>query len=324
MEKAYFQKLKSDIDIARSYMKAGEDGQARAVLESIVDVDGAVLLLYRNLGELWADLASKLEDLRKDLRDLGDRMELYHDELNEKIDEINNYIMALIRDLDERKQDKLIPGYGISIEDNVISTITTPVSYTTQQFSYNLLTDIGPDDLDDEIASDSYGFYIRNVRFYDNAKLRNTPAAITLREAAIGTDAMSAYLQPIKGFMQTNKIKGVELLSRTSVVFVGAERYIYEVTNNAAIYNRPAVGSINTGATSGGIYLHTEPLKETFVDCSKFAGTRYYIFKRLSFNLIPETDMTASINMKTFANDYLFAIPRFDEVTWSEHQIIEE
>ena len=113
MEKAYFQKLKSDIDIARSYIAAGAVDQARAVLESIVDVDGAVLLLYRNLGELWADLQARIEDLKKELQDLDGKTDKYHDELNEKIDEVNNYLMALIRELQEKQHLHIAASYNI-------------------------------------------------------------------------------------------------------------------------------------------------------------------------------------------------------------------
>lgn len=122
MEKAYFQKLKSDIDIARSYIAAGAVDQARAVLESIVDVDGAVLLLYRNLGECWADLSVKLEELKKALQDLDGKTDKYHDELNEKIDEINNYLMALIREITDLL-DRLPyakPDYPVVYTGNII------------------------------------------------------------------------------------------------------------------------------------------------------------------------------------------------------------
>lgn len=102
VEAVYFQKLKSDIDIAKSYIAAGATDEARAVLENIVDVDGAVLLLYRNIGECWAELANAIEKTKKELDALRDQQEQYHDELNEKIDEINNYIIRLINALDER------------------------------------------------------------------------------------------------------------------------------------------------------------------------------------------------------------------------------
>ena len=156
VEAVYFQKLKSDIDIAKSYIAAGATDEARAVLENLVDVDGAVLLLYRNIGECWAELANAIEKTKKELDALRDQQEQYHDELNEKIDEINNYIIRLINALDERltaaeadiddlqermlaaesdiddleanKQDKLTAGFGIEINaNNEISVDTDDV-----------------------------------------------------------------------------------------------------------------------------------------------------------------------------------------------------
>lgn len=102
MEAVYFQKLKSDIDIAKSYITRGAVDEAKALLENAVDVDGAVLLLYRNIGELWSELADQIEQTRKALDALEKKMNDYHDELNEKIDEINNYIIRLINALEAR------------------------------------------------------------------------------------------------------------------------------------------------------------------------------------------------------------------------------
>lgn len=135
MEAVYFQKLKSDIDIAKSLMNAGNTEEARAMLENAVDVDGAVLLLYRNLGELWGELGAKIEDTKKELEKLDNRVGDNLRELNEKIDDVNNTIIRLIRALEERvkaledcceevreelenKQDKLTPGIGIEIDEN--------------------------------------------------------------------------------------------------------------------------------------------------------------------------------------------------------------
>lgn len=104
IERIYFEKLKSNIDILKSYIEAGATGEALELLKNSVDVDGAVLLLYRNLGEAWAELADLIQKTQKDLKDLADKTEAYHDELNERIDEVNNYLMALIRELDARLQ----------------------------------------------------------------------------------------------------------------------------------------------------------------------------------------------------------------------------
>lgn len=104
IERIYFEKLKSNIDILKSYIEAGATGEALELLKNSVDVDGAVLLLYRNLGEAWAELADLIQKTQKDLKDLAEKTEAYHDELNERIDDVNNYLMMLIRELDARLQ----------------------------------------------------------------------------------------------------------------------------------------------------------------------------------------------------------------------------
>ena len=104
IERIYFEKLKSNIDILKSYIEAGATGEALELLKNSVNVDGAVLLLYRNLGEAWAELADLIQKTQKELKDLAEKTEAYHDELNERIDDVNNYLMMLIRELDARLQ----------------------------------------------------------------------------------------------------------------------------------------------------------------------------------------------------------------------------
>lgn len=101
-EKVYFEKLRSNIDIAKSYIQRGATDEVMALLQNAVDADGAIMLCYRNLGEVWADLAAQLEKTQKALEDLKTALEEYHDDLNKKIDEINNYLVRLINALDER------------------------------------------------------------------------------------------------------------------------------------------------------------------------------------------------------------------------------
>lgn len=102
LERVYFEKLKSMISILKSFLDNETDEKTRAILANEIDDNGAILLLYRNLGEAWAELADLIQKLRNDLNDLNEKEEAYHDELNERIDEVNNYLMALIRALEER------------------------------------------------------------------------------------------------------------------------------------------------------------------------------------------------------------------------------
>ena len=102
MEAVYFQKLKSDIDIAKSLMNDGNTEEARALLENAVDVNGAVLLLYRNLGDVWGELGSQIQKTNEALKELKETTEDYHKELNEKIDDVNNTIIRLLNALEDR------------------------------------------------------------------------------------------------------------------------------------------------------------------------------------------------------------------------------
>ena len=102
LERVYFEKLKSMISILKSFLDNETDEKTRAILANEIDDNGAILLLYRNLGEAWAELADLIQKLRNDLNDLDEKEEAYHDELNERIDEVNNYLMALIRALEAR------------------------------------------------------------------------------------------------------------------------------------------------------------------------------------------------------------------------------
>lgn len=102
LERVYFEKLKSMISILKSFLDNETDEKTRAILANEIDDNGAILLLYRNLGEAWAELADLIQKLRNDLTALDEKEEAYHDELNERIDEVNNYLMALIRALEAR------------------------------------------------------------------------------------------------------------------------------------------------------------------------------------------------------------------------------
>lgn len=141
MEEIYFQTLKEEINRVKALMASGNTEQAKILIENAVNVDGAVLLLYRNLGELWGELGAKIEEVKKELEKLDSRVNDYHTELNEKIDDVNNTIIRLINALEERvqaleecceevqealanKQDKLTAGDNITIDENNVISAT--------------------------------------------------------------------------------------------------------------------------------------------------------------------------------------------------------
>lgn len=149
MEAIYFQTLKEEINRVKALMASGNTEQAKTLLENAVNVDGAVLLLYRNLGELWGELGAKIEEVKKELEKLDSRVDDYHRELNEKIDDVNNTIIRLINALEERvqaleeccedvqealanKQDKLIAGDGIGINNENVIRVNNNDIFTSE------------------------------------------------------------------------------------------------------------------------------------------------------------------------------------------------
>lgn len=102
LEQIYFQNIKSTIDVLKSWKGNTEDGKTADIIDAVITCDNAVLLLYKNIGECWNELTAQIQKEMKDLADLKQQVENYHDELNEKIDDVNNYIMAIIREIEGR------------------------------------------------------------------------------------------------------------------------------------------------------------------------------------------------------------------------------
>lgn len=102
MERVYFERLKSMIDILKPYLNTETDEKLKSILENSIDDNGAILLLYRNLGECWAELSDLIKKADEKIDSLNDKADKYHDELNERIDEVNNYIMGILREIEAR------------------------------------------------------------------------------------------------------------------------------------------------------------------------------------------------------------------------------
>ena len=102
MERVYFERLKSMIDILKPYLNTETDEKIKSIIENSIDDNGAILLLYRNLGECWAELSELIKKADEKIDSLNDKADKYHDELNERIDEVNNYIMGILREIEAR------------------------------------------------------------------------------------------------------------------------------------------------------------------------------------------------------------------------------
>lgn len=103
VEAVYFAKLR---DMMRKLEVMKETGnkpeELETVIDSCIEANGAILLLYKNLGEAWNDCVSLIQEQGKKLEELKESVESYDDELNSKIDDINNYLNSQIGFLDAR------------------------------------------------------------------------------------------------------------------------------------------------------------------------------------------------------------------------------
>lgn len=103
VEAVYFAKLR---DMIRKLEVMKETGNKPEELDTLIDscieANGAILILYKNLGEAWNDCVSLIQEQGKKLEDLKESVESYDEELNSKIDDINNYLNSQIGFLDAR------------------------------------------------------------------------------------------------------------------------------------------------------------------------------------------------------------------------------
>lgn len=92
IEKIYFQRVKDDAQILGSWKNDPRRYSREEIVRVAKDACDSVLMLYRLLGECWNDALNQIEKLSAELEALAGKAEAYHDELNEKIDEVNNYL----------------------------------------------------------------------------------------------------------------------------------------------------------------------------------------------------------------------------------------
>ena len=92
IEKIYFQRVKDDAQILGSWKNDPRRYSREEIVRVAKDACDSVLMLYRLLGECWNDALNQIEKISAELEALAGKAEAYHDELNEKIDEVNNYL----------------------------------------------------------------------------------------------------------------------------------------------------------------------------------------------------------------------------------------
>lgn len=100
IEKIYFQRVKDDAQILGSWKNDPRRYSREEIIRVAKDACDSILMLYRLIGESWNDALNQIEKLSAELDALAAKTDAYHDELNEKIDEVNNYLNTQIKDIE--------------------------------------------------------------------------------------------------------------------------------------------------------------------------------------------------------------------------------
>ena len=120
LEKVYYENmwtLLKSLKALKENPSADTLATVNELLDNAIADNESIILIYKNLGELYAEIAQKFADLQKDLLDLANNLEDWKDEINQKIDDNHNYLMGLIRDLEDRVTS--LEGRMDRAEDNI-------------------------------------------------------------------------------------------------------------------------------------------------------------------------------------------------------------
>lgn len=101
-EQKHFLNLKTLVSLLSRWASDEKDAKTVDILNSCIEADKTLILLYKNLGEIWNELAGAIVAEKARLEALRSEVSEFKDEVNGKIDEVNNYLLSLIRDLETR------------------------------------------------------------------------------------------------------------------------------------------------------------------------------------------------------------------------------
>ena len=102
LEEIYFSKLRGLIAALGKFQNGDNPEEIRVLLDSCIEANGAILLLYKNIGEAWNETTAMLQDQARKLEELKTSLDSFDSALNEKVDDINNYLNSQIGYLDAR------------------------------------------------------------------------------------------------------------------------------------------------------------------------------------------------------------------------------
>lgn len=102
LEQIYFSNLKKTIKALNDWKQTETVTELSDVLNSCIESNEAILLLYKNIGECWNDLSSFIAADRAKLEELAGVVSSEKDEINAKIDDVNNYLVNRLATVEER------------------------------------------------------------------------------------------------------------------------------------------------------------------------------------------------------------------------------
>ena len=101
-EAKYFQNIKSLIETLKTWRQGENPSKTEDILDSCIEANKALILLYKNVGEVYNELVSLFVKQQGELIALRDYVHALKDELNVKIDEVNNYLNGRLTELEGR------------------------------------------------------------------------------------------------------------------------------------------------------------------------------------------------------------------------------
>lgn len=133
LEQIYFANLKRNITTLKAWKDREADVKTLDVINSCIEADEAILLLYKNLGEEWNELTAYIAEEKAHLEELKAEFETFKGEINEKIDDVNNYLVGRVSALEDRVAE---------LENFLTLTTRVRLIYTDEINEDNTLADL--------------------------------------------------------------------------------------------------------------------------------------------------------------------------------------
>ena len=105
LERVYYENMWTLLNLLKGLKdnpNATEIEKINELIENAIADNESIIIIYKNLGELYAEDQNNFTEIGKELKELRDNLESWKDEINDKIDDVNNTIMSYIREIWER------------------------------------------------------------------------------------------------------------------------------------------------------------------------------------------------------------------------------